>query len=74
MNEKQLKTEDRVRVLRVLEYEGPRSVIEDILKRSIHGEKIVNGGNVFIRAATLGLFPEILKQEKDNGREERSIG
>lgn len=56
--------EETVRVLRVLEYTGPRSKVEDLISRSIHGEKKVGGVGEFeitIRAATIGSFPEILE-------------
>ena len=51
--------EDIVRVLRILEYEGPRSSVEETIARSIHGEK-VGGKGLTIRAATLGTYPEII--------------
>lgn len=60
---------DSVRVLRVIEYTGERSLIEDLISESIHGErrykrffKGVNG-EVVIKAATLGLYPEILENK-----------
>lgn len=51
--------EDVVRVLRVIEYVGPRSVVENSIKNSIHG--IMIQGDLEIRAATLGLVPDILE-------------
>lgn len=70
--------EDIVRVLRVLEYSGPRSAVEKQIKNSIHGEMryTVRSGNfgegrrigeVIIRAATVGTFPEILEQGDQSG-------
>lgn len=56
--------EDIVRVIRIIEYEGPRSWVEATLAKSIQGEKRVTE-NAIIRAATLGLFPEILKEKTD---------
>jgi hypothetical protein len=55
---------DKIRVLRVLEYVGPREEVERIVSMSIQGERIygVRGLEVTIRAATLGLYPEILDQ------------
>lgn len=62
--------EDIIRVLRVLEYIGPRSLVEAQVKRSIHGERTFdrNGGQNFgqnpkvtIRAATVGSYPDILE-------------
>jgi hypothetical protein len=57
---------DRVRVLRVVEYEGPKEWVEATLARSILGtyecgEK--HGQKCIIRAATIGAYPEILRQE-----------
>lgn len=56
--------EDIVRVLRILEYVGPRSAVERCISQSIQGErKIVqpHGNDILtIRAATIGLYPEIL--------------
>ena len=49
---------DSVRVLRVIEYTGPRDAVEEQVKRSIHGERRVKG--VVIRAATVGDYPDIL--------------
>lgn len=63
--------EDIIRVLRVIEYEGPRSVVEETVGRSIHGEKRipVKGewasrpkGEMIIRAATVGVYPQILQK------------
>ena len=55
--------EDIVRVLRIIEYIGPRSEIEKVMTRSLHGTKEFRheAGDVTIRAATLGEFPEILE-------------
>lgn len=52
---------DIVRVLRVVEYVGPRDQIEKQIRHSIHGERSYNG--ITIRVATLGTFPEILERE-----------
>lgn len=62
--------EDIVRVLRVLEYVGPRKWVEHTVAISIHGEKRVGVG-MTIRAATVGAYPEILEkaeQEEPNGQ------
>lgn len=53
--------DDTIRVLRILEYVGPRSEIEKTLSNSIQGE--IRLGRSVIRAATLGLFPEILESD-----------
>lgn len=59
--------EDTVRVLRVIEYVGPRKWIEETLAKSIHGKKDCSTyaqkqGNVpcHINAMTLTVYPEIL--------------
>ena len=49
-----------VRVLRVLEYVGPREWVERTLANSIQGERRIGPDRV-IRAATLGLYPEVLQ-------------
>lgn len=52
-----------VRVIRIYEFSGPRHVIEKQLAMSVQGEReFGNGGTV--RAATLGLFPEVLYPQK----------
>lgn len=55
--------EDQVRVMRVLEYVGDRSWVEDQVNRSIQGERFFIGvkGSGVIRAATIGSYPEILE-------------
>lgn len=55
--------EDIVRVLRILEYVGPRARVEEAIERSLHGSRTFGNpaiGWVNIRAATIGLYPEIL--------------
>lgn len=57
--------EDQVRVLRVIEYVGNRSAVEACIKNSVHGELVIEGRGYVIRAATVGIYPEILtNQEK----------
>ena len=60
-----------VRVLRILEYIGPRAWVEETVRRSIHGERVMpNGGR--IRAVTLGLYPDILNEaKKKKGRKKK---
>lgn len=53
--------EDIVRVLRVIEYVGPRERVEQVVAKSIHGEKDAGRGLV-IRASTVGAYPEILER------------
>lgn len=50
--------EENIRVLRVVEYSGTRRRVEGVVAASIHGERVY--GTVTIRAATIGLYPEIL--------------
>ncbi len=61
-------SEDRIRVLRILEYEGPRSKVElEIRLRGVKGESTwtnIHGNHaadqVFIREAIIGEVPVIL--------------
>lgn len=56
--------QDRVRVLRVIEYVGDREAVERTVANSIHGEKTVkytDGVIVTIKAATIGTYPELLE-------------
>lgn len=48
---------DTIRVLRIVEYTGPRNELEDHLA-CVQAER--RFGNVHIRAATIGSYPEIL--------------
>ena len=52
---------DTIRVFRILEYIGPRDVVERTVAMSIHGEKIA--GDMVIKAATLGVYPEIMDKD-----------
>lgn len=54
---------DIVRVLRIVEIIGPRDLVEQQVTNSLHGERLgatSNMGQVVIRAATVGNYPEIL--------------
>ena len=52
--------QDIVRVLRVIEYVGPRDIVEEQIAHSVHGtRKFGNGATV--RAATIGSYPEVLE-------------
>lgn len=51
---------EKIRVLRVIEFTGPRDKVEDQVARSLHGEKRLPNG-VTIRAATVGAYPEMLE-------------
>lgn len=60
---------DTIRVLRILEYTGPREAVERQIKRSIHGERVIRDGSrpgdtITIRAATIGEFPEVLMRDE----------
>ena len=67
-------SEDIIRVLRVIEYIGPRSLVEAQVKNAIHGEKVIDrhGGRSYyggepkitIRAATVGSYPDILEMAR----------
>jgi hypothetical protein len=52
-----------VRVLRVIEYIGEREAVEACVAMSLHGVKILP--NYDIRAATIGIYPEVLKNLTD---------
>lgn len=60
-HEKPKLKEDIVRVLRVIEYVGPRERVEQVVAKSIHGEKDAGRG-LMIRASTVGAYPEILER------------
>jgi hypothetical protein len=51
---------DIIRVLRVIEYVGPRADVELQVSRSLHGER-KGCGECVIKAATVSTFPEILE-------------
>ena len=53
--------EDTIRILRIIEYVGPRSQVEAVVAASIHGTRSVR--EMAISAVTLGAFPEIMKKE-----------
>ena len=58
---------DIVRVLRILEYVGPREWVEDTLNRAgvpVNGQMRIDETRC-IRSAIVGTYPEIL--EKANG-------
>lgn len=62
--------EDTVRVLRILEYTGPRSKVEELIAKSVHGERRLTNVHdpsrgVVIRAATIGNYPEILAKSRE---------
>ena len=59
---------DRIRVLRIIEYDGPRDWVEHQVANSIQGTKTLDhsrdfSGVLTIRAATIGTYPEIVESE-----------
>ncbi len=57
---------DRVRVLRVLEYEGPRSWVDEAIRlRTVKGERSfsTNAGTCVIREAITGEVPVMLSAQ-----------
>jgi hypothetical protein len=61
---------DIVRVLRVIEYVGPRNKVEPQVRDSIHGEKTYRG--VTIRAVTVTPFPEYITVDPEPNIEEEN--
>ena len=56
---------DRIRVLRILEYTGPREHVEKVLSQNaVKG--IFHGGTVTIREAIVAPYPEILDEDPDD--------
>lgn len=58
---------DRVRVLRLVEYEGPREWVEETIGRAIHGRKQIgriDGETVYVTAVTLDEFPRVLEEAR----------
>ena len=66
--------QDKVRVLRIVEFVGDRQVVEAQVANSLHGEKTYHntklGGYVTIRAATIGTYPEILTAAAERNEKE----
>ena len=59
---------DRVRVLRIVEYEGPRVWVEETVARSVHGRRHIGFGTDgpgYITGVTISQFPEILEQARE---------
>ncbi len=56
--------EDRIRVLRLVEYEGPRALVDKQISMSLHGTRAwlrAAGEEVRITAVTLGIYPEVIE-------------
>lgn len=54
---------DTVRVLRIIEYIGPRDQVEIQVRGSIHGERKFR--DTTIRGTTLGIYPDIMDTTVD---------
>lgn len=58
--------EEIVRVLRLVQYEGPRAQVEKQLENSIHGTRFGYGAKpserVKITAVTLDQFPQVMRE------------
>lgn len=48
---------DKIRILRLIEYVGPRTAVEEQVSRSLHSVKQTTQG-VYISVTTLGEFAE----------------
>lgn len=69
--------EDRVRVLRLVEYEGPRAAVERQVENSIHGTRWFHRSwgkhtqvdeplpGMRITAVTLGVYPEVVEAGRE---------
>ena len=55
-------SEDLIRVLRIVEYVGPRAWVEETVAASIQGTKVISKDKK-INAATIGAYPEILQPQ-----------
>ena len=55
---------DKVRVLRLIEYRGPRVWVENQVRNSLHGTKEVSTGNGmgYITVVTVGEFTESIAE------------
>jgi hypothetical protein len=60
--------QDIVRVLRLIEYEGPRDLVEKQVKDSLHGTRTgirdKENNSVRITAVTLDTFPQVLEEAR----------
>lgn len=55
---------DIIRVLRIVEYTGPRERVEKQIRLSLHGTRDCGNG-LTITVATLHEFPEVLEKARD---------
>lgn len=56
--------QDRIRVLRLIEYEGPRDLVEEQVNKSVHGTRLGLHGKIRITVITLGTYPEIIEEAR----------
>lgn len=59
---------DNVKVLRLIEYIGPRQAVEAAVRQSIHGSKTFNDGNsrLIITVITIGEYPLLLLESEED--------
>jgi len=53
--------EDSIRILRIIEYVGPRNWVETTINKSINGTHIL-AKDKRISVTTIGTFPEVMKK------------
>jgi len=59
---------DRVRIMRIVIYDGPREWVERTVERSINGVRVIDPRDTvpkIISGFTLTQFPEIIKQHEE---------
>ena len=59
---------DRVRVMRILIYDGPRDWVERTIERSITGVRVIDPTDSVrktIAGYTINQFPEIIKEHEE---------
>lgn len=58
----------QIRVFRIYEFTGPREIVEEQIKCSIHGERCFGIANkqTTIKAVTIGEFPEIMEVSEES--------
>lgn len=57
---------ERVRVMRLIEYEGPREWVEETVGRAVHGTRLLHHAPLrIIRGRTIQEFPTTLATENE---------
>jgi hypothetical protein len=59
---------ETIRVLRLIEYEGEREIVEEQVFRSLHGTKLIpkrGHRDLRITAVTLGIYPDVILPERE---------